>query len=158
VRTRVVLAVAGVLLALFGVFRLVTQVPAGDLIMLGVWLAGAIIIHDGILSPLIIGVGVLLRRAVPPRARGYLQAALIAGGLITVIALPLIYRRGSQPMSKALLEQNYFGNLTVLLGIVGATTLLAYAIHVVRFNSRTARRAQPSDREQSQRRPGKSPP
>ena len=126
-----VLAVAGILLGLFGVGRLVTQVPVPSLIGLAVWLVAALVIHDGIASPLVIAVGALLAR-VPPRGRRYLQAGMITGAMITVIAVPMIARQDSQPLSKSILNQNYGGNLTLLLGLVAAVTLAAYAVRVAR--------------------------
>jgi hypothetical protein len=132
---RLMLGTAGIVLGLFGVFRLVTQIPFSDLVMLAFWLVGALVIHDGILSPIIIGVGYALSR-VPPRARRYLQASLIIGALVTVIAIPMIYRENSQPNSKAILQQNFGGNLTLLLGIIAAITLVAYAIMVARSGTK----------------------
>ena len=137
-RWRIVLAVAGILLGLFGVGRLFTQIPGYSLKWLAVWLIAAVIIHDGILSPPVVAVGWLVRH-VPPRARRYLQAALIMGAMATVIAVPMIYLRNSQPVSKAILNQNYGGNLTLLLGIIGGLSLLAYAIRVARDQSRATR-------------------
>lgn len=131
-RVRLALGTAGVLLVLFGVFRFVTEVPVGDLVVLALWLAGAIVLHDGILSPTVVSVGAAISRVVPPRARRYLQAALVMGAVVTIIAIPLIFRRGSQPKSKAILQQNYGGNLTLLLGIIAAVTLVAYAVRVAR--------------------------
>jgi O-antigen/teichoic acid export membrane protein len=69
---------------------------------------------------------------VPARARRYVQFALIVAGLITVIAVPLITRRDSQPTVKAILLRNYTGGLTILLGIVAAVSLVLYAIRVAR--------------------------
>ena len=100
-RWRAVLAVAGILLGLFGFGRLVTQVPVHSLIGLAIWLVAALIIHDGIASPLIIAVGALLA-GVPPRGRRYLQAGMITGVMITVVAAPMIVRQDSQPLSKAI--------------------------------------------------------
>jgi hypothetical protein len=134
-RWRVVLAVAGILLGLFGVGRLVTQVPVHSLIGLAVWLVAALIIHDGIASPLVIAVGALLAR-VPPRGRRYLQAGMITGAMITVIAVPMIVRQDSQPVSKAILSQHYGSNLSLLLGLVAVGTLVAYAVRVARDQSR----------------------
>ena len=54
------------------------------------------------------------------------------GALVTVIAIPMIYRRGHQPQVKAILQQNFGGNLTVLLGIIAAVSLLLYALQVAR--------------------------
>jgi len=120
--------VAGILLAVFGAFRLLTTVPIGALAVLALWMIGAVIIHDGIIAPAT--VGWLLGKVSPPRARRYVQTFLISGGLVTIIAIPLILRRKTQPASKAILQQNYAGPLTVLLGIIAGLSLLAYAEHV----------------------------
>jgi hypothetical protein len=139
-RWRVILAIAGITLGLFGVGRLVTQIPAPSLVGLGIWLLAALLIHDGIVSPFILAVGALVGR-VPPRGRRYLQAGLIMAAMVTVLAVPMMYRRGSQPASKALLDQNYGGNLTLLLGVIAGATLLAYAIRVARSTAPVSKEA-----------------
>jgi hypothetical protein len=131
---RVVIGAAGVLLATFGAFRLLTEIPAGDLLWLAVWLSGALVLHDAVLSPGIVGVGILLRR-VPARARTYVQGALIAGGIVTVVAIPLIYRAGTQPAAEVLLEQDFGANLAVLLAVVSVVAVLAYLYRVTRERS-----------------------
>ena len=66
-RWRIVLAVAGIALGLFGVGRLVTQIPVPSLIGLAVWLIAALVIHDGIVSPLVLAVGRARRPGAAPR-------------------------------------------------------------------------------------------
>jgi hypothetical protein len=85
-----------------------------------------------VLSPLVLAVGAVLRRWVPDRGRRFLQAGLITGAMITVVALPMIYLEGSQPPEKAILLQHYGTNLTLALGIVAAVTLALYAVRVAR--------------------------
>jgi hypothetical protein len=48
---RIMLAAAGISLGLFGIHRLVTEIPLSSLVALGVWLLAARLIHDGLLSP-----------------------------------------------------------------------------------------------------------
>lgn len=129
-RWRISLAVAGILLGLFGVMRLLTEVPVDMLVVLAVWMIAAIAIHDGIVSPLIIAVGWALARWIPPRARRYVQFTLIVAALVAVIALPLAYREDTQPVAESMLLQNYLGNLTLIVGIVAAVSMVAYAIRV----------------------------
>jgi len=129
---RIILTVAGIGLAAFGAFRLVTQIPPRSLVFLGLWLVVAVIIHDGILAPATVGVSSVLRRSVPDRGRRYLQAALIASAMVTVIALPMIYLRGSQPAVKALLLRNYGANLLTILCCIAAVSLACYLVRVVR--------------------------
>jgi uncharacterized membrane protein len=69
---------------------------------------------------------------VPDRGRRFLQLALIMIGLVTVIAIPMIFLRGSQPPAKALLLRNYGANLTMIIGIIAVITLILYAIRAAR--------------------------
>jgi hypothetical protein len=130
-RYRIALGVAGGLLLTFGIFRLVSRLDASDLVALVLWLIAAVALHDGLIAPLTVGTGVALTH-VPPRARRYLQGGLIVGALITVVAIPLIMRRGTQPESKAILLRDYAANLSLLLGITVAVALLLYALRVLR--------------------------
>lgn len=137
-RLRIALGAAGVLLGLFGAFRLLTQVPGSDLVFLLGWLIGALVLHDGILAPAVAGIGAAISNFVPPRGRRFLQGGLVTAALVTVIALPLIDRRGSQPQVKAILQQNYAGNLAVLLGIVAGGALVLYAVRLMRDRQRSS--------------------
>jgi len=132
---RVVLSVLGVLVLLYGLVNLGLHIPGSALVWVAVWLVAVVIIHHGLVSPLVIGVSVLLRRLVPDRGRRYLQAALIAAVPIMVIGIPMIYRQGSQPPSKALLLQNFTANVSLLLGVIAAFCLVGYAIRVARDRS-----------------------
>ena len=135
---RIILAVAGIALGAFGVFRLVTEIPTYSLLILGVWLAAALVIQDAILAPSVVGVGWLLRRYVPDRGRRYVQVALIMSALITVIAVPMIFLRGSQPAVKALLLRNYGSNLMLIIALIGVISLILYAVRVARDRSAPA--------------------
>ena len=138
---RLILGVLGVLAVLYGIVNLVVHIPGQTLVWVAVWLVAAVLIHHGVLSPLVIAVSSLLRRTVPDRGRRYLQAALIMAVPVTVIAIPMIYRQGSQPPSKALLLQNFTANAGLLLGIIAGVCLVGYAIRVAR--DRSARSAAP---------------
>lgn len=130
-RWRVVLAGAGIGLGLYGVGRLVTSVPWSSLVLVGLWLVLALVIHDGLLSPAVVAVTVLLSR-IPPRGRRYLQFGLIMAAPLTVIALPMISQQQQQPPAKTLLQQDYQVNLMILLALIAAGTLAAYAVRVAR--------------------------
>ena len=129
---RIILAVLGVLAVLYGIVNLVVHIPGQTLLWVAVWLVAAVLIHHGVLSPVVVAVSSALRRVVPDRGRRYLQAALITAVPVTVIAIPMIYRQGSQPASKAMLLQNFTANLGLLLGIIAGLCLVGYAIRVAR--------------------------
>lgn len=128
---RIALGVAGGLLLAFGVFRLTTKLDGDHLLVLGVWLVASVVIHDGLVAPITVGTGLAVAR-VPPRGRRYLQGALVVGALITVVALPLIDRQGTQPASKAILLRDYSSNLALLLGLTAGVALLLYILRVLR--------------------------
>ena len=129
---RIGLAIAGLLLALFGVFRLLSEIPAGSLILLGIWLLAALIVHDAVVAPATVAVGWVLRRTAPDRERGYLQSALIMIAPVALVAVPMIALRGSQPPVKALLLRDYAANLALLIGAIIAGSVLRYAARMVR--------------------------
>jgi hypothetical protein len=129
---RIALAAVGIVLVLYGAGRILFSVPPPLLAVLGAWMVGALLIQHGVVSPLVVVAGAALRRAVPDRGRRFLQAGLIAAAMVTVVAIPLILRQGTQPPAKALLLQNYAANLTLLLGLIAGVTLVAYAVRVAR--------------------------
>ncbi len=145
-RYRIGLAVAGGLLLAFGVFRLVTELPTSDLVALALWLVAAVMLHDGLIAPLTVGVGVTLTR-LPARGRRYVQGALVVGALITVVAIPLIDRRDTQPAVKAILQRDYASNLALLLGLTAAVAFVLYALRVIRDRGTTAPEVLAADTE-----------
>ncbi|MEP7020727.1 MAG: hypothetical protein ABI808_08755 [Pseudonocardiales bacterium] len=129
---RIVLGTIGALGIGYGTYRLLGNPSAVHPLKLAPWLIGAIVLHDFVLTPIVLGVGLLLTRFVAPRARRYVQGGLVTSALVTAIALPLIYRRGKGLPGKALLERNYAANLVLILVLIAAGTAAAYGIRVAR--------------------------
>ena len=129
---RIALGVAGVGALVYGGLQIPGNITGHELMLLAIWLVAVVVLHDGLLAPAVVGIGWLLYRFVPHRARRYLQFALVAGALVTVIAIPLILKEGSQPASKALLLQPYGVHLAWLLGMIACVSLLGYAVRVIR--------------------------
>ncbi len=67
-RTRLALGVVGVAMGAFGALRFL-QLDLPDIVDAVLWLAGGVVIHDGIIAPLTIALTVLATRVVPPGAR-----------------------------------------------------------------------------------------
>ncbi|MEU8524937.1 MULTISPECIES: hypothetical protein [Streptomyces] len=95
--------------------------PAGVL----VWFAGALVLHDGFLAPLVLAVGLLL---VGRRYRGVLRGALVVAGSLILVTLPLLVRPGEPPNPSAL-PLPYARNLAIVLAAVAA---VAGAVILVR--------------------------
>ncbi len=132
---RVGLGVIGVGGILYGITRILTDSKDTKPLALVKWLIGALLLHDVLIAPAVIGIGWLLARFVPDRARAFVQGGLVTGGLISSIGLLLIWRQGkSSAKSLSLLQQNYVANLLILLAIVAIGTLACYLISVSRSN------------------------
>ncbi|MFH8626397.1 hypothetical protein ACH4A8_31700 [Streptomyces vietnamensis] len=89
-----------------------------------VWLAGALVLHDGILAPLVLAVGLLL---VGRRRRGLLRGALLVAGSVVLVTLPLLVRPGAPPNPSAL-PLPYGRNLAIVLAAVTVVTGASIAV------------------------------
>lgn len=138
--TRVVLGAAGAAAAAFGILRILQHPGMSHPLGLARWLIGALLVHDVVIAPVVLGVGWLLTRFVPPRARRFVQAALVTGGLVSALGVLLIWRQGTaSATSLTLLDQNYAANLAALLILIAGVTAAAYLIARLR-SSRTNER------------------
>ncbi|MCX4514316.1 hypothetical protein OHA27_29155 [Streptomyces sp. NBC_01619] len=86
-----------------------------------IWLAGAVLLHDGLIAPAVLAVGLLLA-ALP--ARGVLRAALVVCGALTLIALPPLLRPGA-PTNPTALPLDYLRNWLLTLAVVVALAAAA---------------------------------
>ncbi len=125
---RLVVGAAGGLLGAYGAYRILSKPKTTRPFELVRWLIGSVIIHDGLIVPATLLIGLVLTRLVPARARRYLQGTLVAiAVLIPPVALE-IHRRGSQPAVKALENQNYAAHFALVAGAIAAVGLSSYLI------------------------------
>lgn len=116
--SRLLLGALGVAAAAFGVAHLLTETRTGTVTQLVVWAAGAVVLHDGVLVPLVLAAGLLLTRG---RLRGVWRAALLTLGTVTLAALPALLRPG-RPANPSVLPLDYPMGLAVVAAavVVGA--------------------------------------
>lgn len=137
---RVLLGTIGVAAIGYGALRILTDAKDTKPLALVKWLIGSLLVHDLLIAPVVVGLGWLLVRFVPPRARTFVQAGLVTGGLVGALGVVLVWRQGkSSARSLALLQQNYAANLLVLLVIIAAVTAACYLISVSLVNRRNTR-------------------
>ncbi|MFB6810651.1 hypothetical protein [Streptomyces sp. NPDC056387] len=115
--------VAGLGLALMGVGgALLVQQPSPWRIAL--WLAGAVVLHDALIAPLVFAVAALAGAA-GLRLRGVPRAALIVAGSLTAIALPPLLRPGGVA-NATVLPLDYLRNWLLTMAAV-AVAAASYA-------------------------------
>ncbi len=89
------------------------------------FVVGGALLHDLLVAPVIILAGVLIGRAVPGRARGPVQAALVVSGIVALFAWPLVRGYGLAANNPTSLPHNYGLNLLIVLGVVWAAAAAA---------------------------------
>lgn len=92
------------------------------------FVVGGALLHDLLVAPVVILAGVLIARAVPARARGPVQAALVISGIVALFAWPLVRAYGLAANNPTSLPHNYGLNLLVVLGVVWAVAACAIAL------------------------------
>ncbi|MFJ5833312.1 hypothetical protein [Streptomyces sp. NPDC093089] len=85
---RYVLGGSGLVLMAFGGALVLDQPEPWRV---GVWLAGGLLVHDGLIAPLVLAIGALAAAA-GLRLRGVPRAALVVAGALTAVALPPLLR------------------------------------------------------------------
>ncbi|WP_211245730.1 hypothetical protein [Actinomadura oligospora] len=80
------------------------------------WVGGAVVAHDGLLTPVVLLAGLLVRRW--RRFRLWLFVA----GVLTLVALPLVLGLGRHPDNPSILPLHYLPNLIVAVTLVAVAT------------------------------------
>lgn len=84
------------------------------------FVAAGALLHDLLVAPVAILAGALVARAVPRRARGPVQAALVITSIVALFSWPLVRAYGLAANNPTSLPHNYGRNLLVVLGLVWA--------------------------------------
>lgn len=92
------------------------------------WLVGVLVLDDGILMPLALGLGWLVRRVVPARARPLAQLGLVVLTGLAFVAVPFAVSPARGDQSGTLLTQPYLLNLAILATVVAAGVAVAVLV------------------------------
>jgi hypothetical protein len=133
---RGILIALGVALIGFGGYTLVMLQPRpNQLIGVAVWLIGAIVLHDAVLSPLLVGVGLLMRRAghrVPWTVIALVQGAVVIGCLFTLMFLPEVAVQQRGPKNATVVPLDYAQNLIIMWAVLAAIVVVGSIVLVRR--------------------------
>ena len=135
--TRVGLGAVGVLVALFGVYELL-RLGLANLLATVIWLAGGIVLHDGVLALVTLGLVSLGALVVPRRWKAAVAGGFLVLATVTVSAVPSLGRFGTRPDNPTLLDRDYLAGWLVFAALVCAGTV-AVALHGGRRRARRQR-------------------
>lgn len=113
---RGLLGLLGVVVAAIGVSKLVDR--GWDEIVGAVkWLVVGTVVHDGVLAPVIVMLGVAVIRVLPVWARMPVVAGFVVLGSATIMAFPVLTGNGEDSTIPSLLNRNYVGGWLVLAAL-----------------------------------------
>ncbi|MFF7188248.1 hypothetical protein ACFZAR_24045 [Streptomyces sp. NPDC008222] len=140
---RILTGLAGAVLMGVGVSLLP---DAGDPTGVLLWLGGALLLHDAVIAPLVLVVGLLLVRS---GGRGPVRGALMVAGALTAVALPVLLRPGT-PANSSVLPLDYPRNwLLALVAVATVTALLTAGRGFVRGRRPRLRGVRPEGRREA---------
>ncbi|GAA3342850.1 hypothetical protein GCM10017714_32990 [Curtobacterium pusillum] len=132
---RTVLVVVGVLVIAFGAYVLVTTVRPVRIGGLATWLLGAVVLHDAILSPFVVAVGLLLRRtgrALRAWALVVVQAVVVLGSVLALVVLPEIAAKAQGQKNPTVLPFDYGARLLLVEGVLLLVVVAVLVVGAVR--------------------------
>ncbi len=141
---RAVLLLGGLLMAGWGLW-LMRDFRIDQLRSSGLWLVGGIVVHDGILAPIVVLYGLVHARAVPAYARKPVTVGLILWGTITVAVANVLSGEGGKADNHSLLNRPYQTTWLVLTFVL----IAAVIADVIRRRPRTNRSKPETERAHS---------
>ncbi|MCW2784551.1 MAG: hypothetical protein JWP74_1068 [Marmoricola sp.] len=124
---RGVLIAAGVAIGGYGAYMLL-GLGTDNLVATVKWLVGGVVLHDGVLGPVVIALAFVVTRI----ARIKVPAPVVVGGIVlgsvTLLAIPVLGRFGAAADRPTLLDRNYVAGWFAFAGL----TLLVVAGAVLR--------------------------
>lgn len=131
---RGVLIALGVLLLAIGGFTFLMEVKPATYVGVAAWLAGAIVVHDGIGAMAVFGATVVIRRfdrTIPFVVLAIVQAAAAVIVVVTVIVLPEIVKQAIGSANPSILPLDYVRNLLTFSAGIAVATVVAIAVALV---------------------------
>lgn len=131
---RLVLGALGVAAGVYGAWSL-RGVEWADWPSLLAYLAGGVVLHDVVLAPVVVGIGVLAARLAPSSWRAPMVVGLVVWGGLTLMAVPVLGRFGALSDNPTLLDRPYLASWaagTAIVALAVAAAGVARARRVAR--------------------------
>lgn len=122
---RGVLALVGVGFGIWGLW-LMRHFTAEQLISVVTWFAGAVVLHDFIVAPVVVVLGVAAARWLPGHLRASTGVAFLVWSTLTVVFVPVLSGQGGKPDNETILGRPYVLSWLVMTALTAtAAALLA---------------------------------
>lgn len=121
--TQLTIGMVGIVAGVYGVVLLMERPE--DLLAVGTWLIGGVVLHDALLAPVVVGLCVVGARLLPSTLRAPAAVSLTIFGSLTLISIPVLGRFGAKADNPSLLDRNYVLGWLLLGALTFAGALLA---------------------------------
>lgn len=91
------------------------------------WLVGVVVLHDAVLAPLVVALGVVAAKTVPHRHRAVAAIAFLVWGTVTLAVANVLSGVGGKPGMDSLLHRPYLTAWLALTALVLAVAVVAGA-------------------------------
>lgn len=118
------LGAVGVGFGLWGLW-LMRDFSSEQLISTGIWFAGGILLHDAVLAPVTVLLGVAASRLLPAHFRAATGLAFLVWATLTITFIPVLSGQGGKPDNDTLLGQPYLISWLVLTGVLAGAAVIA---------------------------------
>ena len=126
-------AAAGISVAGYGIVGYLAKYP--DLtrrLALARWIVGIDLVHDLLVAPLVVVVGAVVRKLVPPRALGPTQFALMASAIVLLIAWRPLHRSGAYKHNPTVQPLDYATATLTVMAVIWTIAAAWFLLRVVR--------------------------
>ena len=138
---RLLLGAVGVGVLLVGLWKLVHAVLPASYGWLAVFLLAAVVLHDALVAPVLVGLRYAAHRALarlPGPALAVVTAAFLLAGLLALVVVPELWAQHLGPANPTVLPGAYGLRLLAVVLVLAATSSVAVAFLVRRSRRRGA--------------------
>ena len=116
----------------YGVKGALDNLGDGNPTKLAIWVVSIDLIHDLVLAPAVVIVGLVLAALLPPVAQGPVRTASALSGLVILFSVPLITAWGRRAGNSSTLPRNYAHSVIAALLAIWAVTAVVLAWRMLR--------------------------
>ena len=126
---RKLIGALGVLVGLYGAWLLLSRTDNDQLFEAGTWLVAGVVLHDFVLTAVVLVVAALALRVLPDPAKAPTIVGMVVLGSLTIVAFPVLGTFGARDDNPTLLDRPYLASWLV---VVLVTVLAVVAASLVR--------------------------
>ena len=144
-RWQIGLIVLGLALFVVGGVTLLNDVNPKRYLGIVIWFVGALVIHDGIISFVVFGANIVMRKTggrlrIPLPALLIVQGALVVAAIMTLIVVPAALKKSIGTGNPTLLPLDYGLHLVVFYGVLAVVTAIVLGGSALLRRRRSLRR------------------